>query len=237
MQFGHVPVYRPAGAFRVVRQASFSPAPDGTHMCLCYTPVMKRSVQEIVELVVFGAIALLIGTGMLWVVGWIFSGLGWLFQAVSGLIWRLLIILVPIIVVAGLLYWLASYLMNRRGTGNVATVVPESPATSQGAAPDVSAATPADSPAAAAAATVTEVPAAPADPLGPADTAVVGTEPTHDTGPLAPAEAQPVADEAAPVSSLPGDTEAPAAPADPSLPVDEEATSPPADDDRPLRNG
>src|SRR5690625_7287645 len=69
---------------------------------------MKRSVQEIVELVVFGAIALLIGTGLLWLTGWIFSGLGWLFQGVAGLLWRLLVVLVPIVLVIGLIYWLAT---------------------------------------------------------------------------------------------------------------------------------
>ena len=61
---------------------------------------MKRSVQEIVELVVFGAIALLIGTGMLWLVGWIFRGMGWLARAVSVLICRVLIVLVPVSIVS-----------------------------------------------------------------------------------------------------------------------------------------
>lgn len=75
---------------------------------------MKRSVQEVVELVVFGAIALLIGTGVLWLAGWIFTGLGWLSLAVSGLIWRVLIVLVPIVIVAGLVYWLATRLLQQR---------------------------------------------------------------------------------------------------------------------------
>ena len=74
---------------------------------------MKRSVQEIVELVVFGAIALLIGTGLLWLTGWIFSGLGWLFQGVAGLLWRLLIVLVPIVLVIGLIYWLVNMYIAR----------------------------------------------------------------------------------------------------------------------------
>src|SRR5690625_2169736 len=87
---------------------------------------MKRSVQEIVELVVFGAIALLIGTGVLWLTGWIFSGLGWLFQAVSGLVWRLLIVLVPIVLVVGLIYWLVNMYSAQRRTA--AATGPTSPA-------------------------------------------------------------------------------------------------------------
>lgn len=81
---------------------------------------MKRSVQEIVELVVFGAIALLIGTGVLWLAGWIFTGLGWLSLAVSGLIWRVLIVLVPIVIVAGLIYWLATRMLQQRAAQPVA---------------------------------------------------------------------------------------------------------------------
>src|SRR5690554_5902962 len=103
---------------------------------------MKRSVQEIVELVVFGAIALLIGTGLLWVAGWVFSGLGWLFQAVSGLVWRLLIVLVPIIIIAGLLYWLVNYLMKQRSKSAAEARL------SASAPPAATAATPPASPAA-----------------------------------------------------------------------------------------
>lgn len=110
---------------------------------------MKRSVQEVVELVVFGAIALLIGTGVLWLAGWIFTGLGWLSLAVSGLIWRVLIVLVPIVIVAGLVYWLATRLLQQRQAqpapaAAAATVSEPAPAGQSGPAAD---AAPAEEPA------------------------------------------------------------------------------------------
>lgn len=74
---------------------------------------MKRSVQEIVELVVFGIIALLVGTGLLWVAGWIMQGLGWVFQFVAGLLWTLLKYVVPVVIAAALVYWLVRFLMQR----------------------------------------------------------------------------------------------------------------------------
>jgi hypothetical protein len=74
---------------------------------------MKRSVQEIIELAVFGLIALLIGTGFLWVAGWILGGLGWLLQIVAQLVWSLLRFIVPVAVAAGLVYLLVRSLQGR----------------------------------------------------------------------------------------------------------------------------
>src|SRR5690606_5044328 len=62
----------------------------------CYTAAMKRSLQEVVELVVFGLIALLIGTGLLWLVGWILSLGGIVLKAIAGLLWLLLRFVVPV---------------------------------------------------------------------------------------------------------------------------------------------
>ena len=64
---------------------------------------MKRSMQEVVELVVFALIALLVGTGLVWLSGWILGLVGTLLTWLAGLVWSLLRFLVPVAVVAGLL--------------------------------------------------------------------------------------------------------------------------------------
>lgn len=74
---------------------------------------MKRSLQEVVELVIFGLVALLIGTGLLWVVGWLFSLGGLLLKAVAGLLWLLLRFVVPVALVAGLFYFIVKALRQR----------------------------------------------------------------------------------------------------------------------------
>ena len=76
---------------------------------------MKRSIQEIIELLVFGLIAVLIGTGLLWVVGWVIGGLGALFKIIAGLIWSLLRFVVPIAVVGAAVYALVRLLQGQRG--------------------------------------------------------------------------------------------------------------------------
>jgi hypothetical protein len=74
---------------------------------------MKRSVQEIIELAVFGFVALLIGTGFLWLAGWVLGGVGWLLQLISGLLWALLRFIVPVAVIAGLVYLLVRWLQGQ----------------------------------------------------------------------------------------------------------------------------
>ncbi|HKI57434.1 MAG TPA: hypothetical protein VKB31_09810, partial [Trueperaceae bacterium] len=86
---------------------------------------MKRSFQEVVELVVFGLIALLIGTGLLWLVGWVFGLVGLLMKFLAGLIWWLLRYIVPIAIVAGLIYFLVRVLQgDRRDQATPATATP-----------------------------------------------------------------------------------------------------------------
>lgn len=75
---------------------------------------MKRSVQEIVELLVFGLIALLIGTGLLWLVGWIFDLAGVLFKFFAALIWSLLRFIVPVAVGAAIVYALVRLFQQQR---------------------------------------------------------------------------------------------------------------------------
>ncbi len=62
---------------------------------------MKRSLQEVVELVVFGLIALLLGTGLLWLVGAVFGLVGTVLGWLAGLLWALLRFVVPVALIAG----------------------------------------------------------------------------------------------------------------------------------------
>ncbi len=108
---------------------------------------MKRSLQEVVELVVFGLVALLLGTGLLWLVGWLLSLGGLLLKAIAGLLWLLLRFVVPVALVAGLVYFLVKALQGRSeaapapaGPGGSAQPVPHSQnATPTGSAPTASA--------------------------------------------------------------------------------------------------
>jgi len=67
-------------------------------------------MQEVVELVVFALIALLVGTGLVWLSGWILGLVGTLLTWLAGLVWSLLRFLVPVAVVAGLVYLLVQFL-------------------------------------------------------------------------------------------------------------------------------
>lgn len=88
---------------------------------------MKRSLQEVVELVVFGLIALLIGTGVLWLVGWVLGLVGLLFKVVAGLIWWLLRYIVPVAIVAGLVYFLVRMAQNQGKKQSQPVVPPAAP--------------------------------------------------------------------------------------------------------------
>jgi uncharacterized membrane protein len=109
--------------------------------------IMKRSLQEIVELVVFGLIALLLATGLLWVVGWLFGLLGTLFVWLAGVIWALLRFIVPVALVAGIVYFLVRTVQggstDRSRTApsqpTVATVPPTAEAPPSPAAPPAAA--------------------------------------------------------------------------------------------------
>ena len=74
---------------------------------------MRRSFKEIVELVVFGLIALLLATGLIWLIGWVLGLVGIGLKFIAGIIWSLLRFLVPITIVAGLAYALVRFFLNR----------------------------------------------------------------------------------------------------------------------------
>lgn len=104
--------FRPCVLGALPNHAGQSNCTGGPLGC-CYTAVMKRSLQEVVELVVFGLVALLVGTGLLWVVGWVLSLGGLLLKAIAGLLWLLLRFVVPVAIVAGLVYFVVKSLSNR----------------------------------------------------------------------------------------------------------------------------
>ena len=79
-------------------------------------------MQEIIELVIFGLIALLLGTGLLWGVGWLLDLVGIIFRFVAGLIWSLLRFIIPIVIVGGVAYALFRFFqsLSDRGTDSEA---------------------------------------------------------------------------------------------------------------------
>jgi hypothetical protein len=81
---------------------------------------MKRSLQEVIELVVFGLIALLIGTGLLWLVGWLLGIVSVVFTAIAGWVWQLLRFIIPVALAAGVIFFIYRLITNRNT--KVATV-------------------------------------------------------------------------------------------------------------------
>jgi uncharacterized membrane protein len=93
---------------------------------------MKRSMQEIVELVVFGLIAVLIAAGVLWVLGWVFGLLGTVLMWVSGLVWAVLRFVVPVAIVAAIVYLVVR--LVQQGQDDRATTSTYAPAPTEHAA-------------------------------------------------------------------------------------------------------
>ena len=92
---------------------------------------MKRSVQEVLELVVIGLVALVVGMLVLWGAGWVFTFLGWLLRLVGGFIWLLLRFIIPIAIVAGIVYLIVRLVTNQSKKASAAhTPTVSGPATS-----------------------------------------------------------------------------------------------------------
>ncbi len=81
-------------------------------------------MQEIIELVIFGLIALLLGTGLLWGVGWLLDLVGIIFRFVAGLIWSLLRFIIPIVIVGGVAYALFRFFQSRSDRGTDSEAAP-----------------------------------------------------------------------------------------------------------------
>ena len=75
---------------------------------------MKRSVQEILELIVFGLIAIIVGMLLLWGAGWVFTWLGLLLRYIGGFIWLILKYVIPVAIVALVVYFLVKLVMNQQ---------------------------------------------------------------------------------------------------------------------------
>ena len=75
---------------------------------------MKRSLQEVIELIIFGLIALVIGTGLLWVMGWLLGLVGIVFKFIAGIIWVLLRYILPVAIVAGIIFFVVRFFANRQ---------------------------------------------------------------------------------------------------------------------------
>jgi uncharacterized membrane protein len=65
---------------------------------------MKRSFQEILELIAFGLIALVVGTALLWVGGWLLGLVGLLLKGLAGLLWLVLRWILPVAILLGAIY-------------------------------------------------------------------------------------------------------------------------------------
>jgi hypothetical protein len=95
---------------------------------------MKRSLQEIVELVVFGLIALLIGTGVLWLLGAVFGLVGTVLGWLAALLWGILSFLVPVALVAGAVVLIVRWSQGRPMPGSAGGAARSAPAGFAGAA-------------------------------------------------------------------------------------------------------
>lgn len=73
---------------------------------------MNRSFREIVELVLFGLIALLVVTGLFWLIGWGFTGIGIALKWLSGLLWMVLKFAIPVALVGALFYFLVRFIQK-----------------------------------------------------------------------------------------------------------------------------
>jgi hypothetical protein len=86
---------------------------------------MKRSLQEVIELIIFGLIALVIGTGLIWVMGWLLGLIGIAFKFIAGIIWVLLRYILPVAIVAGIIFFIVRFFAGRNKKEAVLASNPE----------------------------------------------------------------------------------------------------------------
>ncbi|MDM7325016.1 MAG: hypothetical protein P3W93_008610 [Thermus sp.] len=74
---------------------------------------MERSLRDIMEWVVLGLLVVVGALLALWVGGWVFTFLGRVLLALSGLIWELLKFAIPLLILAAIGYGVV-YLLQKR---------------------------------------------------------------------------------------------------------------------------
>ena len=104
---------------------------------------MKRSFQEILELIAFGLIALVVGTALLWVGGWLLGLVGLLLQGLAGLLWLVLRWILPVAILLGAIYAIVRLFQEQSRKSSSAEPVTVDAATGDSGA---SASAPADAP-------------------------------------------------------------------------------------------
>lgn len=87
---------------------------------------MKRSLQEYVELAIFGLLAAFIGTALVYLAGWGVTWVGWLLRKLAVLLWFILKFILPVAIVVVAAYVIWRVVQNRRNNtpqGTPAAVV------------------------------------------------------------------------------------------------------------------
>jgi hypothetical protein len=74
---------------------------------------MERTLRDILEWVVLGLLVVVGVLLALWVGGWVFTFLGKVLLALSGLIWTLLTYAIPVLIVAAIGYGVVYFLQKR----------------------------------------------------------------------------------------------------------------------------
>ncbi|MFN4070121.1 MAG: hypothetical protein ACK4HT_00945 [Thermus caldifontis] len=74
---------------------------------------MERTLRDVLEWVVLGLLVVVGVLLALWVGGWVFSFLGRVLLALSGLIWELLKFAIPLLILVAIGYGVV-YLLQRR---------------------------------------------------------------------------------------------------------------------------
>lgn len=74
---------------------------------------MERTLRDILEWVVLGLLVVVVVLLALWVGGWVFTFLGRVLLALSGLIWELLKFAIPLLILAAIGYGVV-YLLQKR---------------------------------------------------------------------------------------------------------------------------
>jgi hypothetical protein len=74
---------------------------------------MERTLRDILEWVVLGLLVVVGVLLALWVGGWVFTFLGRVLLALSGLIWTLLTYAIPVLIVAAIGYGVVYFLQKR----------------------------------------------------------------------------------------------------------------------------